>query len=357
MGKKDVVSAEKLAQEVTPDHEKIFLEDRVRELEGRLETFQKEHGSLRGSIRSVAEAVDRLEPPKIIYRAPSKSKVSTPVACVPHITDWHMGATIDRNEVEGFNEFSPAILKSRIRNWAQDLLEWVELHRSNYDVPKCLIPVTADMVSGGLHDELLVTDAYPSPVQAVESGHLLAEFVSTLSPHFETVEVHYIGVDNHGRLTKKLQHNQGGYNTWNYVVSSIAELELQNHSNVQWNYYPREIQSVHFHGRDYLLTHGHNVKGWAGFPYYGIERQVGKEAVRRLQTGIGKFDRVILGHWHAPLQHPNFWIGGSAQGTSAYDHANGRHSPPIQSAWFIHPRHAEFDRTDWLLRSDDERKA
>ena len=91
------------------------------------------------------------------------------------------------------------------------------------------------------------------------------------------------------------------------------------------------------------------IGGWAGFPYYGLERRAHREAIKRMTTGLGKFDRVILGHWHAPLCHPYYWIGGSLSGTDAYDHGQGRHAAPSQAAWMVHPRHGEFDRTDFDL--------
>ena len=345
-------SLEEVAAIADPSPAERALRRELRTMERRLDSYKEEHGDLQGVIDAVARQMAKIKAPQINYKAPTRKKVATPVGLVVHATDWHNGAVVEKSETEGFNQFSPDILQDRIYNWADDLLRWTTLHRSGYEVQDCYVLVTSDMVSGGLHYELTVTDAYPAPVQAVESGKLLAGFVSKLSPHFRHVYVHYIGIDNHGRLTKKLQHNEGGYNTWNYVVSSIAEEMLKEHKNVEWNYYPSELQVVDVLGRRYLLTHGHNVTGWAGFPYYGIERVVGKEATRRMQTGIGHFDKMVLGHWHAPLEHPNFLIGGSAQGTSSYDHANGRHSPPIQCSWFVHPRHNEFDRTNWVLKED-----
>ena len=68
-------------------------------------------------------------------------------------------------------------------------------------------------------------------------------------------------------------------------------------------------------------------------PYYGFDRKVGKEAAKRMLKKIARFDRMITGHYHAPLQHPLYWIGGSLQGTDAYDHSQGRYADPIQSAW------------------------
>ena len=74
------------------------------------------------------------------------------------------------------------------------------------------------------------------------------------------------------------------------------------------------------------------------------------EALKRLNApDVTKFHKVLLGHWHSPLAHPWYWIGGSVSGTDALDHKQGRHSPPSQAAWMVHIHHGEFNRTDFWL--------
>jgi hypothetical protein len=65
------------------------------------------------------------------------------------------------------------------------------------------------------------------------------------------------------------------------------------------------------------------------------------------QVGFHKF---VFGHFHYPINTPHYSCSGSTQGTDAYDHQNGRHSDPSQSAWIIHPTLGEFDRIDFNLK-------
>ena len=178
---------------------------------------------------------------------------------------------------------------------------------------------------------------------------LLSDSIAWLSAHYASTTVHFVVEDNHARLTKKPQSSEAGLNSLNYLVGFIASQRLTEIKGLTFNIYPMFQRTVEILGRRYLLTHGHKVQGWAGFPYYGLERRAHREAIKRMTTGLGKFDRVILGHWHAPLCHPYYWIGGSLSGTDAYDHGAGRHAPPSQAAWMVHPRHGEFDRTDFDL--------
>lgn len=348
------VTAEEIKNYVDPPEEVRALRKQLQSARLRLNQYKREQGSLFSLVRDIGDSVVSLAPPKLVYPKPSKQKVKKPVALCVHNTDWHMGAQQDSDEIEGFNEFSPRLLSNRIISprygLVPHLLTWTELHRSAYVVDECRVLVTGDLVSGDIHEELRVTNAYPVPVQVVKAGELLASEISLLSPHFEKVIVDFVLADNHGRLTKRPQHKEAGFNSFNYPLAYIAKKMLLNHKNVVFNIYPKEQQVVSVKGRKYLICHGHQVRGWAGFPYYGLQRKVGKEAMKRMRKNLGKFDRIVLGHYHAPLQHPHYWIGGSASGTDAYDHSEGREADPVQSAWFVHPKHGEFDRTDWLLR-------
>jgi hypothetical protein len=271
-----------------------------------------------------------------------------------HVTDSHYGAIQDEDEVEGFGKYSPQISRARQYGFIRDVLDWTKLHRTVYSVPEAHVLVTGDLISGDIHDELRITNAFPAPRQAVESGEILAHQVAMLAPHFSKVVVQIITDDNHGRLARKPQAKEAGTNNWMYVVASIAQKLLNTHKNVMVNIWPMNQKVVVVNGRRYLLTHGHDVIGWAGFPYYGIERRTAREALKRMNApDWTKFDRIIMGHWHAPLEHPYYWIGGSVSGTDAYDHKNGRHAEPQQLSWMVHPKWGEFDKTSWQLRKFD----
>jgi hypothetical protein len=361
--------------EYEPGAEIQHLRDEIKGMERARAKAEKEQGGLLSLFRDLREAVDALPALKPQYKRPKrKTKVARPIVHVSHWTDWHYGAVEDSEELEGFNEFNPEICEQRLRNCVKDQLDWVELHRKNYTVHNSHDLFTGDLISGGIHPELLRTNAWPEPVQAIKAGELVAEVIAMKAPHFEQVVVDFITADNHGRLTRKPQCSEAGYNNWGYVTACHAKARLANFLNVTFNIHPLIQKVVNVGGRRYLLTHGDRVRGWSGFPYYGIQTKVGREhtkrAIQAMEKAIAMAEStggdvdieeamenmchlIVMGHWHAPLTHPHFWIGGSASGTSAYDHSEGREAKPIQCAWFVHPKHGEFDRTNWILRTDD----
>lgn len=326
------------------------LKSQVREKDRLISEYRKEHGVLETLFRDLTDYITPIKPVPLTYVPGKKRSVENPIVAVMQVNDGHMGAVQRPTEVEGFGEFNPDICRSRQLKYANKVLDWVGLHRNSYVLDEIVIPVLGDMISGDIHDDLRITNAFPSPVQACEAGILLSDQIAMLSPHFKKVRVEFIVEDNHSRLTKKPQAHEAGLNSLNYIVGFVAKERTKNLLNVEFNVYPQYEAVITVAGRRYLCCHGHGVMGWAGFPYYGIERKVAREALKRLNApDVTKFHKTLLGHWHSPLAHPWYWIGGSVSGTDALDHKQGRHSPPSQAAWVVHPRHGEFNRTDFWL--------
>ena len=326
------------------------LELRVLEKDKILESYRKDHGVLDLFFREVAAHIDKTPPQPMLYKPIKKTSVDSPCAAVMHVTDGHMGAVQIPSEIEGFGEFNPEICRARQINFAKKVIDWTLTNRSAYKIPEIHILVTGDLISGDIQD-LRVTNAFPSPVQVVEAANVLSDQIALVSSHFEKVIVEFVSEDNHARLTKKPQSKEGGLNSLNYLVGYIAKEKSSLLPNVTFNIYPQYEAVVNVMGRRYLLCHGHNVLGWGGLPWYGIDRKIAKEAVKRMNApDYNKFHKVIGGHWHTPICTPLYWFGGSVSGTDAYDHSSGRHCDPSQAAWMVHPVHTEFARTDFNLR-------
>ena len=207
--------------------------------------------------------------------------------------------------------------------------------------------------SGDIHYELTATNEFPAPVQAVRSGILIAKTIAEMAPHFKSVRVEYITVDNHSRLTPKPQWKEGGFNSYSYVTGWVTKERLSGIKNVIVNVYPVVKALIPIQGWKYLCMHGNAIKGWAGFPWYGTDRHISAESKARRGKPTKNFDKVIMGHFHQPLWTTDYIINGSLSGTSEFDHALGRHSQPAQVAFLVHPKYGEMNRIEFNVVHGD----
>lgn len=335
-----------------PSPEVRSLREKVTEQNTKINHLKIQLGQNREFFSEISNAITEIKPKEMAYRITKKSKVESPLSCVLLLCDWHTGCVIEHDAVEGFNDFNWGIQRDRVQYLGEKFSGWVDLHKNVYSIQELVILAVGDMISGDIHDELKVTNEFPVPVQIVNAGTLFAELVASLAPQFPSVRVEYLVPDNHSRLTKKVQFKQTGLNSYNYLVGWIAQERLRAHKNVEFNLITSIKEVVTVQRMRYLLVHGNGIKGWSGFPYYGIDRQASREAIARMKKPISThFDKVVLGHFHAPLRHPKWTIGGSLSGTDELDHSEGREADPCQVAWLVHPKHGEFNWVEFRLLS------
>ncbi len=330
-----------------PSADVVFLRQRVAELEAKQVQERTATGEALEIIHALQQAIETAGPVTMQYN-PTK-RTTSPCVHVLHLADWHYGAITKRDDVDGFGEYNSAIANRRIQALGQAIIDKTIAQRHGYNVPTLHVIGTADYISGDIHYELQVTNEFPAPVQAVRCGYALGGLLIMLAPHFERILVDLVTLDNHGRLTRKPQSAEGGINNWGYVVAEIAKQFVSRSNHVEVRIHAKPSALVTVGPERYLCFHGHQIKGWAGKPYYGFDRRVAMEAVKRMGVPDAAFTKLLFGHYHHGFNGDNWIMGGSLSGTDAFDHSQGRHSKPHQTSWFVHPKHGEFDWTRWWL--------
>jgi len=336
------------SEETIEESQVEYLRSRIKQLESSNTQLFKAIGSQRELGTMVAEAV-RAVPPYKKYTQAKVSKSKTPVSAIFLWSDWHIGEVIDSEETEGFGEYNYQIAEHRLFKIIDDFLRWVEVQREAYHIDHCAVYCLGDYISGDIHHELVATNEFPVPVQTAKAGILMGEGFRRLSPHFENIDA-YQNSGNHDRLTKKMQFKQRGSNSFAYLVHTIADTYAEKLDNLTIHQTLGTKQIASVADWNFLLEHGDGMRAWMGIPFYGIEREKGREAFKRMNTDK-TFDCMAIGHWHVPtLLGGVILINGSLSGTTEYDHGAGRHSPPCQVGCLVHPEHGIFNLVPFIQR-------
>jgi len=355
-GKGHGIDPTEVADDVNPSPMVRKLRKDNSDLRKRVEELKLEMGENEAffdDVRRELEVVTPLSP--VVITPPKESKVSAAMSAVLVLSDWHIGEYVEPDEIEEFNAFSWAIAQKRVYYLVKQFINWVNVERVTAKIDEVVILVNGDLISGDIHHELQVTNEFPSPVQCVRSGLLLAKAVAELAPHFKEVRVVCTTADNHARLTVKPQYKQAGLNSFGYMTAWIAKERLSSHKNVDFEISAKITTPVEIQGHRYLSSHGNTIRGWAGFPWYGADRKVAREAKARRKMPTKSFDKMIIGHFHVPLKTMEYIVNGSLSGTTELDHGQGRHAEPCQVAWLQHPKYGEYQFNEfWLQYADDE---
>jgi hypothetical protein len=296
----------------------------------------------------IASACDPLEPVvhAVEFRKTRKSEKS--YSAVALVSDWQIGEVINEEESGGWGRYDHAIATARAMKYGEKIVEWVRTQRSGYKIDKLRVFVLGDMVSGNIHEELRETNEWPAPVASVMAGELLAQLLAVVAPHFQVVEVEFVGPDNHGRLTKRVRFKLAAEDSFNYIVYAMARARLAEHANVIMHLHKANPALIDLEGSGVLAMHGHGMKSWMGIPFYGIQRFQGRKAKVHMEQER-PFKLMVCGHWHAPAEVYGCIINGCLSGTTELDHTVGRYAPPSQTSFLWHPKYGVFNKTTWDL--------
>lgn len=279
-------------QESERDEKQRIIEDTIAAHE---RLVKREETRTQIIIENIKSAIFRLPKPKnsdIHYPPPSKKYSSEHMGVM--LSDLHVGAKYTLEETGGLGEYSVEIFKKRMNKLKESVLEIAARHRHIYEIPVlhvfCLGDIVAGMNDAGewsaCYIDLDIWD------QTLCGFAALRDALATWSEHFS--KIRFYGVPgNHGRVGQKGTHKHSS--NWDRVAYSFVQESLREFTNIEfkipatwWLY--EEIQNHTF-----FLSHGDNIRGSMGIPYYGVER-----TQSRISGLLSKKPNyTLLGHFHS----------------------------------------------------------
>lgn len=164
-------------------------------------------------------------------------------------TDIHAGIEIDNY----FNKFNEDVLRDRFNQYLDKILE-VQLRHGSENA----FVILSELVSGIIHNELRIENNQNLIEQFLSVTNYIAQFLSELSYHFNTVNV-YICPGNHSRISPKKEDSLKGENI-DHLAIPFLEAKLQNFKNITFNTNKIEESIAMFDVRNNVVMASHGDK-------------------------------------------------------------------------------------------------
>jgi hypothetical protein len=246
-------------------------------------------------------------------------------------SDWHIEETVDKDAVNGVNEFNLEIARRRVRRFFDGFCFLTNYHRDHFLIRDSKLWLGGDLITGYLREEDLESNSL-APVQAI--AELEGWIVQGVRQYLDEVPVERLDLDcssgNHGRLTEKIRPRTREANSLEWLLYHHLAREFRDESRVNVTL-PR---GAHNYAKIYDLiireTHGDGTKGGNGIG--GIMIPI-RRAIARWQT-VRHAHLTIMGHWHQEHFLSDLHINGSLVGYGPY-------SLSIPAP-FEHPRQSFF---------------
>lgn len=252
------------------------------------------------------------------------------------ISDVHCGSRVMPDETEGLSIYNFDIFKMQVAELHRALESILPRHIHDTPCPRLHFGFLGDMVDGknvyrGQREHVDLAVAY----QVYQAVDKFAELIATLA-EYQPWDIYLWCVPgNHGRIGEK-GDNFGPADNFDFVVYMWLRDRLREFKNVHVVFQQRWTMLVEIQKHTFHLSHGHEIQGWAGIPYYGFDR-----AHARYQQMYAAEDTYIdyflSAHHHAMETTDSrimngAWPGGSPLSVGKMQ-KNGR---PIQMLFAVH---------------------
>jgi hypothetical protein len=347
--------------ETGPDpHPGVTKEDAVLALEARNAELQEENYRVlreldrtRKKTAAVVDAVKEsvfsaarelvLNPPAAIIHEPSGT--GSPQVAVLLASDWQLGKVT--------SSYNSEVCEERVRALGRKVIDLARIQAKAHPVRECRVYLGGDIVEG--------EGIFPTQAHVVDSGlyrqlvvygiRILANLFMDLIGHFD--KVHVVGVPgNHGDMRFGVGSTDSETNADRilYRAAEIALLGTRDHPtplaesgrltfNIPDGPGERSFYAVDHVGKwGFLITHGDQIRGFAGFPFYGAA----KKAWGWIDSIPEPWDTLMIGHWHTPtsltLNHRQVRVNGSLESHNSYaQEFCAAVGEPTQWLGFVHP--------------------
>ena len=214
--------------------------------------------------------------PMIVERDNKCDYAWTDNSLIVHLTDIHAGEEVDIYS----NKFNADILKQRIEDYTNKVLNIAKLHQSE----NCYL-IIGEVVSGIIHNNLRLQNNMDMMESFKLISELISSMVATISDYFDGVHI-YVTEGNHSRISANKEDSLKGENM-DILLPFYLAARLQNFDNVHIydNEDPVEVARFDVYGNHIMAAHG--------------DRDNPQNVIQNFTMIFGvKPDIVYLGHRH-----------------------------------------------------------
>lgn len=344
--------------------------DRIKELEAEVAHLTDERNFHRraakaasktqGLYQAAVEVVkERVRPFKGLPR-PRVQKKSPEIQedLVIHLSDGHHDQIVTLEETGGLEQYNFEISCARAEKLVATVIEHSQEHLPNYNFETLWILANGDHTSGEIHGHEKRSYFKNQMKNTLAIGQLHALMIRDLAPYFENVNCVYVP-GNHGRRTTKKDH-YGAHENWDYLVAKVAELWLRDVENVNFLIPNAFSVNLEIRGHGFNMSHGDDVRGSLGIPFYGMVRKQKNLMALNNITGGTRIRYFCMGHHHVAASMADLdgelLVNGAWLGNDPFSYNTfAGYRAPVQLMHGVHHKQGVTWRMPINLKHEGER--
>lgn len=252
------------------------------------------------------------EPTTIEPDSSHEDSISVPVLLC---SDWHCGAVVKPESVNGLNEYDVGIFHDRAQNLFRNALKVVRMVRSSVTIDEMVVWLGGDLIDNWLHPEQVQTQELSPTQQIIECERAIVAGLGYLLDHggFKRIIVP-CSHGNHGRTTQKMQAGNSHATSYEWLMYQSLRRHFRNEPRIQWQIANGYVTYLTVLGQVLRFHHGDACRYQGGIG--GLTIPLTKW-IHRADQAI-KADHSVCGHFHSAQMNPLWTVNGSLIGPTEY---------------------------------------
>lgn len=335
----------------------IHLSDELKRERAKVKAGAKTQGLFKAIVQEMDTRIVPYKalPPASVIKTKKKSIVEH---VVMHLSDGHHDQVVTSEESQGLEVYDFPISCARAERYVDTVLEWTkDTLAPKFDFRVLWIPAYGDHTSGEIHGHGNRSYYRNQFKNCLAIGQLHGLMFRDLAPWFDQVNIVYLS-GNHGRRSKEKDYH-GAQNNFDYLIGETARLFCRDLPNVHFTIPNSYSVNLDINGVGFNFSHGDDVTGSLGIPFYGMVRR--QKGLMALNSLTGRRTRYYcMGHHHVASSLSDLdgelLVNGAWPGTDSY--AVNRfcgYREPTQLLHGVNPKYGVTWRMNVKLRHDGER--
>ena len=248
----------------------------------------------------------------ITATAIDQASVSVPILLC---SDWHCGAVVRPESVNGLNTYDVEIFHERAENLFRNALKVVRMVRFSATITEMVVFLGGDMIDNWLHPEQIQMQELSPTQQIIECERAIIAGLNYLLEHGDLERIIVpCSHGNHGRTTQKMQADNSHATSLEWLMYQSLQRHFKNDPRIEWQIATGYTTYLDVLGQTLRFHHGDAVRYQGGIG--GLTIPLTKW-MHRTDQGI-KADHTFCGHFHQLTMGPGFSVNGSLIGATAY---------------------------------------
>jgi len=266
-----------------------------------------------------------------------------------NISDLHYDETVDKNQVNGMNEFDHEIANKRLNFTFQECTDILMNRYTNPRYDGFHLILNGDLFSGNIHEELRETNHQPILKSLVDLRGVLYQNIKNLVDTFGKVFI-TCEPGNHGRLDKKPRAKNKVFDNYEWLLYQNLAHDFIDDDRVTFLIEDSWECTYEIYNTRYFQTHGDCFRGGSGIGGILVPILRGMAKKQQIYSAIKKtFDVMVIGHFHQLIMMDNLVVNGTVKGMDEWCLQMGfPYQRPQQGMWVNHPEHGMILKTKIL---------